>query len=128
VTPPVQATNRTRGCALATAVVVADRPWLRLRGLIGRPPLAAGAGLLLVPCSGIHTFFMGSAIDVVFLDAAHQVVAALGPVVPWRMTRIYPAAASALELPPGTVARTGTTVGDRIEIAPAPTPVVPSQV
>jgi len=116
----VQAHNRTRGCCLAEAVAVADRPLTRLRGLIGRPPLGAGEGMLITPCSGIHTFFMGSAIDVVFLDHAGRVVAALGPLAPWRLTRIYPTATSALELPPGTVGRTGTTVGDLIEIAPPP--------
>jgi hypothetical protein len=115
----VRAENVTRGATLATRVTVADRPGARLRGLIGRPPLAAGEGLLLEPCSGIHTFFMGFAIDAVFLDAAGVVVAALGPVRPWRLTRIYPSATAVLELPAGTVAASGTAVGDRIEFAAA---------
>jgi hypothetical protein len=116
---PLRAENATRGRTLATRVVVADRPLARLRGLIARPPLADGEGLLITPCSGIHTFFMGSAIDAVFLDAEGVVVAALGPLAPWRMTRIYPAAACVLELPPGTVAQSGTAAGDRIEFAAA---------
>ena len=119
---PLRAENVTRGQTLATRVTVADRPAARLRGLIGRPPLGPGEGLLIEPCSGIHTFFMGFAIDVVFLDAAGAVVAALGPVRPWRLTRIYPTATAALELPPGTVAATGTTEGDRIEFAAAEGP------
>jgi hypothetical protein len=118
----LRAANVTRGRELAARVAVADRPWQRLRGLIARPPLAAGEGMLIEPCSGIHTFFMGFAIDVVFLDAAGAVVAALGPVRPWRLTRIYPTATAALELPPGTVAATGTAEGDRIEFAAAEGP------
>jgi hypothetical protein len=118
----VRAENVTRGHTLAARVAVADRPLARLRGLIGRPPLAAGEGLLIEPCSGIHTFFMGFAIDVVFLDAEGNVVAALGPVRPWRLTPIYPTATAALELPPGTVATTGTAAGDRIEFAAAAGP------
>ncbi len=118
-TGPLRADNATRGRPLATRVGVAASPWSRLRGLIGRAPLRAGEGLLIEPCAGIHTFFMGFAIDVVFLDADGVVVAALGPLPPWRMTRIYPGAAAALELPPGRVQATGTVAGDRIEFAAA---------
>ena len=119
---PLRADNVTRGRPLATSVEVADSPWSRLRGLIGRPPLQAGEGLLIEPCSGIHTFFMGFTIDVVFLDAEGYVVAALGSIAPWRLTRIYPGAAAALELPPDTVATTGTVAGDLIEFTTAAAP------
>jgi uncharacterized protein len=115
----LRAENVTRGRTLATRVAVADGPWSRLRGLIGRSPLAAGEALLITPCSGIHTFFMGFPIDVLFLDAGGLVVAALGPLPPWRLTRIYPAAAVALELPPGTLAASGTADGDCIEFTAA---------
>ncbi|MBI5480795.1 MAG: DUF192 domain-containing protein [Deltaproteobacteria bacterium] len=115
----MRAENVTRGRTLAGRVAVADRPAARLRGLIGRPPLQAGEGLLIEPCSGVHTFFMSFAIDVVFVGADGLVVAALGPLRPWRLTRIYPTATAALELPAGTVAATGTAAGDRIEFAAA---------
>ena len=116
----LRAENVTRGQTLAARVTCADGMLARMRGLIGRPPLAAGAGLLIEPCSGIHTWFMGFAIDVVFVDAAGRVIAALGPIPPWRLTRLYPHATAALELPPGTVAATGTAAGDRIEFAATP--------
>jgi hypothetical protein len=112
----VRAENRTRGVTLATDVTVAATFGARLRGLMLRPPLAAGAGLLIRPCSGIHTFFMRGAIDVVFLDGAARVVAALGPLAPFRLTRIYPRAEAALELPPGTVAASGTVAGDLVAL------------
>jgi uncharacterized membrane protein (UPF0127 family) len=112
----VRATNRTRGTTLATEVAVADRFGARLRGLMGKPPLATGAALLIRPCAGIHTFFMRGAIDAVFLDGAGRVVAAVGPIAPWRMTRIYPAAEEVLELPPGTIAASGTGEGDVVEV------------
>jgi uncharacterized membrane protein (UPF0127 family) len=116
----LRADNVTRGTTLATRVGVADRMLARMRGLIGRPPLHADEGLLITPCSGIHTFFMGFAIDAVFLAADGRVVAAVGPLPPWRMTKLYPAAECVLELPPGRVAATGTVAGDRIEFASAP--------
>jgi len=112
----VRAANRTRGTTLASNVTVAETFGARLRGLMLRPPLAPGAGLLIRPCSGIHTCFMRGAIDVVFLDDAGAVVAALGPLAPFRVTRIYPRAAAVLELPPGTVAASGTVVGDLVAL------------
>jgi hypothetical protein len=112
----VRAENRTRGVTLATDVAVADRFGTRLLGLMGKPPLAAGAALLIRPCDGIHTCFMRAAIDAVFLDAAGQVVAAVGPLAPWRLTRVYPRAEAVLELPPGTIAASGTAEGDVVEL------------
>ena len=46
---------------------VADSPWTRLRGLIGRARLQPGDGLMLRPASSIHTSFMRFPIDAVFL-------------------------------------------------------------
>ena len=67
----------------------ADRPWSRLRGLLGRAPLHAGAAqaLWLVPCAGIHTIGMRYALDVVFLDRAGSVLAWHEAVPPWRARR-----------------------------------------
>ncbi len=114
----MRAENRTRGRTLAREVRVAATFGRRLRGLIGRPPLEPGEGLLIRPCSGIHTFFMRSAIDAVFLDGDGRVVAALGPIPPWRATAVYTRAEAVLELPPGTVADTGTQAGDEVALDP----------
>ena len=54
--------------------LVADRPWPRMRGLLGRASLPAGEGLLLRPAGSVHTFFMRFPIDVVFLDRELEVV------------------------------------------------------
>ena len=88
----------------------------RLRGLIGRVSLQAGEGLLIRPCSGIHTIGMRYAVDVVFLDAAGRVVKTAVSVRPNRVGPIALGAAAVLELPEGTIARTGTRVGDVIDI------------
>lgn len=50
------------------SVVVSDSFWLRLRGLLFRPVLAADHAMLISPCNQIHTFGMRYPIDVVFLD------------------------------------------------------------
>src|SRR3989449_5933676 len=68
-------TNLTRGRVLGTRIAVADRWWLRLRGLLGRPPLGAGGGVLLTPCRAVHTFGLSYPVDVAFLDRRGAVVA-----------------------------------------------------
>src|SRR5581483_3872731 len=62
--PLLVATNERTGALLGERVAVARTPLTRMRGLIARPPLAAGDGLLIEPCSGVHMWFMRYAIDV----------------------------------------------------------------
>jgi hypothetical protein len=112
----MRAENQTRGVVLATEVEVAERFFARLLGLMGRPPLPPGRALLIRPCDGIHTCFMRAPIDAVFLDDEGRVIAALGPLAPWRLTRVYPRATAVLELGAGTVAATGTAAGDQVAL------------
>jgi len=67
-----------------TKARVARRLFDRLRGLIGRAPLPAGEGLLIVRCNCIHTFFMRFAIDATFLDASNNIVKTVRNIPPWR--------------------------------------------
>jgi uncharacterized membrane protein (UPF0127 family) len=107
--------NSTRGTELAGRVLVADRWWERLRGLIGQPPLPAGDGVLLDPCKSVHTWGMRYPIDVVFLDAEDRVVALYPALPPRRVTRLHRGARAALELPADTLGPTGTRPGDVLE-------------
>ncbi len=108
----IAARNATRGTTLAVRALVADRWWLRLRGLHFRPPLAHGDGLLLTPCPAVQMFGMRYAIDVVFLTPEGQVAALYPDLAPGGRTAWHRAARSALELPAGTIAASGTAVGD----------------
>lgn len=108
--------NKTRSTTLGNAVEVAETPWTRLKGLLGRRSLDEGGGLLITPCNSIHMFFMRFAIDVAFLDQSNRVVHATHAIKPWRATWFYPKAVSALELPAGTLKRTGTEEGDELSL------------
>jgi uncharacterized membrane protein (UPF0127 family) len=55
-------------------------------------------------------------IDVVYLNRAGRVVHVEHNLQPWRFSPIRMQASSVLELPSHTLARTGTAVGDSIEI------------
>jgi uncharacterized membrane protein (UPF0127 family) len=106
--------NVTRGTPLADSLLLALGPWSRLRGLLGRAPLADGQGMLLRPCRGVHTLFMGQTIDVLFLDPRGAVVGLRANLRPWRLTPIFPEALATLELPAGTIAASQTREGDRL--------------
>ena len=87
-----------------------------MRGLLGRPSLAPGEGLLLTPASAVHTFFMRFAIDVVFLDADLTVLGIRDTVKPWRMVG-WRGARSVLELPAGICEQRGLRTGDRLTLS-----------
>ena len=115
----VVARNVTRGSVLAERLETAASFWARFRGLMGRAALPAGHGLLLAG-NGIHMFFMRFAIDAVFVagedgDGGRRVVAIREDLRPWTgVVPIVRGAAAVLELPSGTVAASGTRVGDTL--------------
>ncbi|HXY15684.1 MAG TPA: DUF192 domain-containing protein [Terriglobales bacterium] len=116
---PAYAFNRTRHAYLATRLAVAGTHWSRFRGLMctEASSFQAGDGLWIVPCRGVHTFAMNFPIDVVYLDSDKFVVHLEENLKPWRLARIKMRAASVIELPGETLKQSGTTVGDKIEIA-----------
>src|SRR6266496_2485216 len=61
------------GTVVCERCLLAETPFARLRGLLGRSGLSSGEGLLLRPAGSIHTAFMRFTIDAVFLDAADRV-------------------------------------------------------
>jgi uncharacterized protein len=102
------------GIRLGWRVAVADSWWRRLRGLLARPPLKKGEGMLLLRCSSVHTMGMRRAIDVLFLDADGRVVRRIPRLGPWRLGLGGGGAVHALELPAGRLDETGTVSGDRL--------------
>jgi hypothetical protein len=116
--PQGQAFNQTRQLYLATDLAMAQTHWSRLRGLLGVSggDFGNGRGLWIRPCRGVHTLAMRFPIDVVYLDRAGTVVHLEQNLQPWRFSPVRMQAASVLELPSHTVARTETALGDSIEI------------
>lgn len=110
--------NRTRHAYLATDLEVADTHWSRLRGLMGTDAASfpAGKGLWIVPCRGVHTLGMRFPIDVVYLNGDRVIVHIEENLRPWRMAAVRLKAATVLELPSSMVRKTGTSLGDEIDI------------
>jgi uncharacterized protein len=110
--------NLTRNLYLAGELAVAHTHWSRFIGLLATPPgdFGNGRGLWIRPCRGVHTLAMRFPIDVLYLDRAGKVVHLEHDLQPWRFSPVRMSAASVLELPSHTLARTETAVGDQIEI------------
>lgn len=111
--------NKTRETFVATQAKVADGYLSRLIGLLGKTPRWArpGHGLWIVPSHGVHTIGMLFALDLIFLDRNKVVVHVEEHVRPFRISKVSLKASSVLEVPPHTVFRTGTRVGDQLEIS-----------
>ncbi len=112
--------NLSREAQVAGRVTAARSFVARLRGLMFRPTLSQDEGLWLAGTNSIHMLFMRFPIDCLFLgkpDAsqARVVVGVRHALPPWRGVVWYERGAdSVVELPAGTLQRSGTQVGDRV--------------
>lgn len=84
----------------------ADSTIERMRGLLGRPQLVAGQGLLLAPCNSIHTLGMRYPLDLVYLSTEWRVVKCVMQLSPWRLSACL-GARMVLELPAGSIMQLG---------------------
>ena len=107
--------NETRDTVLAEAADLANTSATRRTGLLKHERLEPGDGLWIVPCESVHTFFMKFPIDLVYLDKKRKVRKVRHAVPAWRLSACL-TAHSVLELPAGTLERTGTMVGDELAV------------
>jgi uncharacterized membrane protein (UPF0127 family) len=94
-------------------VSVTETTHERMRGLLGRDHLPSDEALLLKRCWSVHTFGMGFAIDVLFLDR-HQRIVAIHHDVPKRRVLLNLRATQTLEMPAGAARRHGLAVADSL--------------
>jgi hypothetical protein len=106
--------NQTNNAILADKAVLANTPFARVRGLLGKKQLNPGEGIILRPCTSIHTFLMRFPIDILFVDKNNKIIKPISNLKPFRLTPIYFNAAFAIELPTGTIASTSTAPGDEV--------------
>jgi len=76
----------------------------RMRGLLWHTPLKDDEGLLIQPCSSIHTFGMHYEIDAVFLSKDLTVKKIFSHVKPYRFVMSF-GAAMVLEMLAGSAAK-----------------------
>jgi len=108
--------NRTRGVNLGDRIRVARSMVDRTVGLLRTPELRRGEGLWIERSPSIHMFFMPYAIDAVFVNSEGRVTKLAENLKPWRVVWWARGARDCLEVPAGTVAATGTSVGDELQL------------
>ena len=86
--------------------------WHRFVGLLATPVLNQNEGLLLSPCSSVHTMWMRYSLDLIFMDKQGRVLKCVENVRPFR-TASAKWAHYTLELPTGTIDSAGVVVGNR---------------
>jgi uncharacterized membrane protein (UPF0127 family) len=120
--PRFHVLNQTRQVLVASDVECARTTWARLKGLLGRSreEFSAGKGLWITPSQGVHTVGMSFEIDVVYLDSKRRILNIYHDLPPNRLAAFAFRAKSVLELPAGTLRRTGTRAGDVLEFNEAP--------
>jgi uncharacterized membrane protein (UPF0127 family) len=116
---PLRLLHPRSGQVLAERLLVPRTFVGRGLGLMFKPAIDPGTGLWIVPCNGIHMFFMNFPIDAVFLDREQRVVRICPNLRPWRMVPIVYGAHSVLELPANTVGPLGLVRGEPLSIEPA---------
>ncbi len=107
--------ERTDGTVVCSRCEVADTPFARMRGLLGRSGLDADAGLLIRPTNSVHTAFMRFPIDVVFFDRDLRVLRIAAELPAWRAA-VRRGAKGVIELPAGAAARAGLREGDVLRL------------
>jgi uncharacterized membrane protein (UPF0127 family)/CheY-like chemotaxis protein len=104
--------SREDGTLVSQRCVLADDPFKRAKGLLGRSSLESDEGLF-VAASSIHTLFMRFPIDAVFLDGEMRIVRIIRGLRPWRFATCRDAH-SVVALPAGESARLELSLGQRM--------------
>jgi hypothetical protein len=110
----MRVSNASRKQVLGETVREARSLFCRMKGLLGTDGFSPGDGLWICPCKSIHSFGMRFVFDALFLGPDLKV---LGKYERFRrnsISRVFWNARGVLELPAGTIGRTGTKVGDEI--------------
>ena len=70
-----------------------------------------------MPSKGIHTIGMKFPIDVLFLTKNNEIVGLISGMLPYRISAIHFRSYSVIELPNGTIRKSRTELGDKLEIS-----------
>ena len=105
-----QVVNERTGRVVLTAVRQARGAWGSFMGLMFKPSLPDGHGLLFRKPRGIHTQFMRFPIDLIYFDKNNRVTNVREAMPPWRFD--FTNAAGVIETNPGTARANDIRVGD----------------
>ena len=97
-------------------VLFANTVIKRLVGLLGRKSFNDIDGLLLSPCSQIHSIGMKFEFDALYLDNTYRIVALYEKIGKNRILPYNISVKTVLELPSGSIAKKNLEIGDVLKI------------
>jgi len=106
--------NKSRTTLLSDDCKIASSLTDRTLGLL-RP--SNPKALIFITHFGIHTFFLTKPIDILVLNKKWEVVKKAENLPPYRFFFYNPVYSTVIELPGGTLKRSGTSLSDKIYIA-----------
>jgi len=112
----VMVVNKCNGSIIVKNGRIADKFLARLRGLLGKEEFFAGEGLILAPCSMIHSIGMRIEIDVLFVATTGEIIHIIEKMQPNKVSPYIRNSCYVVEMPAGQVKRTCTTRGHMISI------------
>lgn len=115
----VRLVDSRSGAVVAETLLSAFDSATRKTGLLKHHSLPPRTAMIIAPCSGVHTFFMKFAIDIIFVAQDGTVLKKRTAVPAWRLT-MSPRAFATIEMAAG--AADAVRVGDRLAIISAPDP------
>lgn len=83
---------------IVNGLKVANNPYTRFMGLMGKREIKEKEGLIFFPCNQIHMFFMRFAIDVIYCDKEFNVLRITRNIKPWRVDKFIKGSYYVLEL------------------------------
>lgn len=101
---------------IADNIAIAESFFKRLTGLLRHKKLEAGEGMLICPCSQVHTYGMKFSIDVIFLAKDNHIIQIEQAMAPGKMSKLITNSRHVLELQAGAAAQNGLQCGDQLTI------------
>ena len=117
----VELVNAESGSVLATHVEPAFDSNARKKGLLGCASIPDDYALIVAPCSAVHTFFMRTTIDVIYVARNGIVTKTRRSVKPWRISGALGAYA-VIEAAAGFVDRTEVVPGEILALRDSKSP------
>lgn len=110
--------NQSKNQLLRTNLKVAESFKDRAIGMMGQSEFPEGYALWIKKCNWIHTYFMKTNIDVIFVDKNLKVTSAVWNMGKWKFSPFVWAADSVIEIPTGVINTEEVRIGDQLNVEP----------
>lgn len=108
--------NTSNGEIISKAAYLADKFWLRFKGLLGKRNMRDDEALIIYPCSMVHTLGMKMDIDVLFINDKGEIIYIIEKMLPGNISPMVKKARCVIEMAAGKVANSNIAVGHTLFI------------